>query len=325
MGLPIAQNTVLSHPALGGAFEVYVEINGKRAPVHGAAIIGNKVQGYVEAIEGANFSVHVCDGRTHLDYGYSGRLHIDGAQCDSVFLGRDDLRFRAPQGSPSRTYGFKGQRDSETSEKPFMFGRLQTTDDDDAANNNENFIRNLGSIKFTYHRGEALQRHPAARQSYDDSSLGKGGAVHEKTKKGNLSHRASLGASVAAKRQGGTVSVHSYDPVDAPFCSFEFSYRSRQLLQLEGHMPDDAPLFMEPLAQITNQASGSGSNGNEVGTDGLTRKQRIAKMRADLAADSSDDEALRVDVKPKRPKLEVKAEKDQKPKKREILVLSDSD
>jgi hypothetical protein len=60
--------------------------------------------------------------------------------------------------------------------------------------------------------------------------------------------------------------------------------------------------------------------------DGLTRKQRIAKMRAELAADSSDDEVLQVDVKPKKPKVEVKAEKGIVTKgKTEILVLSDSD
>ncbi|GAA6016919.1 hypothetical protein JCM11491_006913 [Sporobolomyces phaffii] len=320
------QQKSLTHSRIVG-FGVYVLVNGKRAPLYARQEIDNKTIAYMEAVEGASFSVHTLDLRGRLDFGYTTDVCLDGMRCRSVFIEKDRYSaFPVGSGDSLRTVDFKAQDESDTTERPFFFGKLQTTDDDDIATTDENLVRNLGTIQALYRRGE-MTHNPAAQ--HHSSTFNGDALVHEKNKKAALSHRATLGASVPVHTPKRSVSVRSFDPPTAPYACYEIRYRSRELLQLEGHMPDDAPPFVAaPLAPAPNGAAGS-TKSDGVGSDGLTRRERIAKMRARLAADSSDDdEILRVDVRPKKAKIEVKAEARNAPKgkvKPEVLVLSDSD
>ena len=106
--------------------------------------------------------------------------------------------------------------------KPFLFGKLATTDSDEAACQDEQIIKNLGTLQLRYlrviHNGRWPSKHkfevPQAR------------VIHEKAKKAQLSHQAAFGEVVATSRRV-SVYTHRIDPSSSPFSQFEFRYRSR--------------------------------------------------------------------------------------------------
>ncbi|GAA5829662.1 hypothetical protein JCM11251_000240 [Rhodosporidiobolus azoricus] len=97
--------------------------------------------------------------------------------------------------------------------RPFSFASLATTDDAHKACTDENVIKGLGTIQLS--------------------------------KKATLSHQARFGS----PRQVKPVSLTSFnwlDPADSPLAMLKFRYRSRALLQLEGHMPESASTSPSP-------------------------------------------------------------------------------
>ena len=127
---------------------------------------------------------------------------------------------------PKRIATFKGKRTGPTSISPFQFSNITVTDDFEQSNNDEAFVKNIASIEVSVHRctlfGQPQQA--ATSQQYDNPH--KTSAVHERTKKGLMSHVTSLGAAVYTP-PANTVTVDWVDQLSSPLFTFRFNYRSR--------------------------------------------------------------------------------------------------
>lgn len=127
---------------------------------------------------------------------------------------------------PTRTAKFTGKRTGPTSISPFQFANIVVTDDFDQSNNEEAFVKNIASIEVSVHRCTLAGQPQAStgHQQYDNPH--KTTAVHERTKKGLMSHVTSLGAAVYTPPVN-TVSVDWVDQISSPLFTFRFNYRSR--------------------------------------------------------------------------------------------------
>ncbi|GAA6062247.1 hypothetical protein JCM10212_001761 [Sporobolomyces blumeae] len=133
---------------------------------------GDKVSCYIETKEGKPFAVHVADLRTTSPpHSFIHQLYVDGSQQDH------DL-YSASLSSPSRISHFTGREASTTTVQPFLFGKLDTTDDDDEACEDEQKIKELGTIKVKrQERIAQLEREIAEATAGGDGEVGRGSAI----------------------------------------------------------------------------------------------------------------------------------------------------
>ncbi|GAA5947311.1 hypothetical protein JCM3765_001620 [Sporobolomyces pararoseus] len=223
----------------------WVEVNGEPLNVYGATETENKSIGYVEAKEGQQFVVCLSDQRkTPPGTDYITRVWLDGTQVNGRIWPRDSGIFGEALGCEFRYVRLTGRQTSRTSEQPFLFSKLRTTDSDELACEDEQVVKNLGTIQLRYQRVKNV-RQATAPSTYDAVEPK---VFHEKAKKAQLSHQAAYGESVQIPK----MKRSAFDLIDeeaSPLFQFEFRYRSRQLLQLEGHIPSSPSPSPGPEAE----------------------------------------------------------------------------
>lgn len=77
-------------------------------------------------------------------------------------------------------------RDSPTTERPFLFTRLSTTDDDSVACTNESIVKAMGQIDLRILRISVVHDH--VKQKGCGNHLAEA-TLHEESKKARLSHQ----------------------------------------------------------------------------------------------------------------------------------------
>ncbi|GAA5993324.1 hypothetical protein JCM5350_001565 [Sporobolomyces pararoseus] len=224
-------------------FYSWIEVDGEPLEVYGATAAENKSIGYVEAKEGQQFVVCFSDQRKAPPAtDFTTHVNIDGTKARGKNWPRDHSRYSQASGHQHRYTQFTGRRTSETTEQPFLFSKLQTTDLDELACTNEQVVKNLGTIQLRYFRIKILK--PSTR-SFKPKHTEPEPKIHERAKKAQLSHQATYGESVQIPKS--KRSMFDYiDPESSPLFQFEFRYRSRQLLQLEGYIPNSPTPSPEP-------------------------------------------------------------------------------
>ncbi|GAA5856701.1 hypothetical protein JCM5353_004749 [Sporobolomyces roseus] len=326
-------------------FAVWIEIDGQAVSIHSKKESNDRksITGYIEAKEGQKFVVHFADLRTSLpQHSYSARLYIDGDQLVDITT---SILFWMGTNDVSRFVSMSGKEINATQEQPFSFGKLRLTDDDDTACHDEHALKNLGTIKLMYRRIKNVRNCQAG--NYNSSTQPK--SFHEKAKKAQLSHQATFGAPVA-KLQGGRSSFDWMDDEDHPLQTYEFRYRSRQLLQLEGLVPGEfyhrhrsSSLGSPPTCVDSPVPSPRSSPSPEV-LNPQARDAEIARLQRQIDAlkkgstsaspGPSGTRKVKAEDEAGVEKKRVKKEKQEdsssdvgkgKGKEKEVIVLSDSD
>ncbi|GAA5913165.1 hypothetical protein JCM6882_005805 [Rhodosporidiobolus microsporus] len=188
----------LSFPGVEGLYG-WVTVDGQPLEVYGATGKDNKASGFIEAQDGKEFRVSVCDQRwaKEVQDAYGVRLY--------------------------------------SSIRPLVFNSVRLTDDDDEACQDELAIKNLATIRLDFCRVKNVREVQSSR--WHDTAFAAPKPIHEQAKKAAaISHQAGYGASLPA-RSCNKLTYDLIDPRDKPFASVEFKYLSRRLLQLEGHIP----------------------------------------------------------------------------------------
>ncbi|GAA5875398.1 hypothetical protein JCM16303_000610 [Sporobolomyces ruberrimus] len=305
-------------------FFVWIEIDGAPVQVYTQEVKEEgKTLCYIEAIEGKEFVVRCADLRTSRpDDPYNVRIFVDGTRCNGFLTETSQFDYHVGLNAYWRYSTFSVKEISRTAELPFSFGKLQTTDDDDAACSNEEVIKHLGTIRLVYRRVKNVQESDPEVEKQAEAK-----PIHERSKKARLSHQAAFGE-VKVKNDRGRLTFNFVDTEHYPLQVYEFRYRSRQLLQLEGMIPD------------TPQASPRISAEPQAATDGTGRQQGSTRLEPELETlrgeANSDAEATASGSKrssaedledrdTKKIKREMDATSAGKGKEKEVLVLSDSD
>ncbi|GAA5947440.1 hypothetical protein JCM3765_001678 [Sporobolomyces pararoseus] len=202
-------------------FYSWIEVDGKPLAIYGIETTEDKAIGYVEANEGPQFVVCYADRRVvRPQDDYAMDLYVDGTR--------------------------------RTTEQPFLFGKLKTTDLDEEACTDERVVKNLGTIQLRYCRAKNRRSltTPISHQVAETK------AIHERAKKAQLSHQASYGESVQVATRS-RLTCDYMDDKSSPYFQLEFRYRSRQLLQLEGHIPNSPTPSPEPGPSVSPDATPS--------------------------------------------------------------------
>ncbi|GAA5864981.1 hypothetical protein JCM1840_005697 [Sporobolomyces johnsonii] len=209
----------------------WVTVDDVPVPVYQVEERGNKVTCFIEAVEGKEFKV----GFEDVGFSWSEKaiaLHLDGTNMESI-VSRSKFK-------PAM---IEGRRETPNTIRPFAFAKLVLTDDPDLASTDENFVKNLGTIQVHMHRVYYLGSKPFRNRASDDV---KHQIAHERSKKATLSHQANLGqAKVAPPARG--AHTEYVDQHKRPSQIFEFKYRSRALLELQG-LVEPAPAPPQPVA-----------------------------------------------------------------------------
>ncbi|GAA5875391.1 hypothetical protein JCM16303_000608 [Sporobolomyces ruberrimus] len=278
-------------------FFVWIEIEGEPVEVY------SKLQSerntrlcYIEAIEGKAFAVKTADLRTSdPEASFCTHMYLDGVRCDGILFNIAKLDYTGDTEASWRYY---------TTEERFRFNKLQTTDDDAAACTDKEVLKQLGSIQ----------------------------PIHEKHKKvAKLSHQATVEGpnTTLADAPSMTFDWFNDEEYEHPFQIFEFRYRSRDLLQLDGHLPE-SPLS-SPLSSPSSLT---------LDDDEAERQEKIARLEEEInalkrrsqggtEAGPSGFKKVKLEVASNTNDQQVKKEKGSKDKgkgkEKEVLVLSDSD
>ncbi|GAA5896657.1 hypothetical protein JCM5296_004200 [Sporobolomyces johnsonii] len=209
----------------------WVTVDDVPVPVYQVEERGNKVTCFIEAVEGKEFKV----GFENVGFDWSELCVdgvLDGTTMDGVFL----------HSTHNRAI-LEGRYVSAAVMRPFVFAKLVLTDDPDLASTDENFVKNLGTIQVHMHRVYYLGSKPFTNRASDGV---KNQVAHERSKKATLSHQANLGQAKVAPVTG-EARLQYVDQHKRPSQIFEFKYRSRALLELQG-LVEPAPAPPQPVA-----------------------------------------------------------------------------
>ncbi|GAA5947347.1 hypothetical protein JCM3765_001634 [Sporobolomyces pararoseus] len=285
----------------------WIEVDGEPLEVYGATEMESKSIGYVEAKEGQHFVVCFSDQRkTRPKTGYNTEVWIDGSHVNGRLSRQNSSKFNKAPGHKGRYKRFIGRETSKTTLQPFLFSKFKTTDSDELACTDEQVVKNLGTIQLRYHRIKNVRSWtgPSTFDAVEPK------AIHEKVKKAQLSHQAAYGESVQVP-DGKRSAFDWIDGKASPLFQFEFRYRSRQLLQLEGHIPSSPAPSPEPeleQSQLPETPVASTSNTNrsvsatqpspappsedtaarlarlEAKYESLRRQEEMARLQREIAA-----------------------------------------
>ncbi|KAI0093439.1 hypothetical protein BDY19DRAFT_923693 [Irpex rosettiformis] len=154
------------------------------------------------------------------------RLWIDGQCTNVVGIQNDHL------------HDVLGVRIGESQLRPFIFSPVTTVDDDHLRETTP-AAKDLGTLCLKVHRISKLYPKPYHfTRSSQDNLVNR--PVDERSKKAG-SHRVTL-AEPETKDYGPTSSVTYVDPIDSPYFSFTWRYRSKAMLQAQGIVPQDHPV-----------------------------------------------------------------------------------
>ncbi|ORY66657.1 hypothetical protein BCR35DRAFT_315456 [Leucosporidium creatinivorum] len=267
---------------------------------------------YIEAHGGGHFSV------VHLNNGdkpgseededeataWDVSTYLDGVKVGGVVYGIDSIIYNQPKGE-ARQQSLKGHQDSSTTYQPFIFAKLRLTDDSEKACTDSNRLNALGTIQVRVSRVKANSLKECTSEAYfglNDIETYEKSNVEKK----QLSYQTKLGPSLASVPES-RITFERIDPVDKPYLTFEFRYRSKSLLQ--------------KLDILSHESSGLSSvSGDESAT---LKKETSPDLGVDTAP--KDDKkptlppSLKTKWKPKlkplntKPNFNVEGEKDVKP------------
>ncbi|ORY50199.1 hypothetical protein BCR35DRAFT_310768 [Leucosporidium creatinivorum] len=225
--------TALISPLLPGC-SAWVSVDGKPLPVYSIGTEGIKRFGYIEAVEGAHFQVHFAEGREASppdDFNLD--VYLDGRWVRGSTHTKTAAVFRMPLDHPHRLKTFSAARINPTTERPFLFSKIAQTDDDELACKEERVIKGIGSIQLRMMRIKDVEDKIEQMETQDLPDL----VLHEQAKKVKLSHQTSLGPARVTEVKRIAMKFNLIDSPSNPFVNFEFRYRSRALLELEGDAP----------------------------------------------------------------------------------------
>ncbi|GJN91526.1 hypothetical protein Rhopal_004549-T1 [Rhodotorula paludigena] len=287
-----------------GRWEASVKINSQAVPIYKVEHKEEKTTCYIEAVEDAEFTVTFMKAKmTATDL--AAWLKVDGTRVDGFSIPIHDM------GGHVDT--FEGARISATAIRPFKFAKIALTDEPDMASTSEQVVKNLGTIQIAICRTQILGK-SLASAAYSDY---KQHVVDEKSKKATMSHSTSYGAAKVKVASGTADSVQYIDPIESPWHTLEFKYRSRALLELENIVKPvnresntpEAPTSFTTSPDAGKSASGSnaGRNKRKGSALSLSDSEEDEDIHAKIARLEAENERLRVkneDVKPKLPKGE---------------------
>ncbi|GAA6060554.1 hypothetical protein JCM10212_006918 [Sporobolomyces blumeae] len=137
----------------------------------------------------------------------------------------------------TRTWTWKGRRESLTVVRPFVFSPLRLTDDEDLACSSETILRNLGTIQVRVYRGKVLDEAASTAGEFAGTAVGqlRFEESSAKVKGGGVSHQTGLGSPREMHQPvRSTFKMSSLDSASRPYAVFEFVYRSRDVLEAQG-------------------------------------------------------------------------------------------
>ncbi|KAI0093438.1 hypothetical protein BDY19DRAFT_1053876 [Irpex rosettiformis] len=172
-------------------------------------------------------------------------LSIDGQQVSNLCL-EDD-----------RAHDFRGIRTGESQLRPFIFSPIITTDDD-RLRESISTSQDLGTICMKMYR--LTDKRPSLT-SYDSTLNAQDKLedrpIHERAKKAG-GHRVTLGQP-ETKQWGGFVNVNYVDPMNSPYYTFTWRYRSKAMLQAQGIVPQDHPVASSSKRPASSTSSDNSS------------------------------------------------------------------
>ncbi|GAA5844723.1 hypothetical protein JCM5353_005837 [Sporobolomyces roseus] len=240
-------------------YYTWVEVDGKPLQVYGIEEKENKIFGYIEAQEGKQFVVCLADLRTTPpEQSFCTRAFVDGAYCNGQLTHCTSSGYATASKKSWRCSKLLGKKTSHTTIQPLIFSKLELTDDDDLACNDEEALKALGTVQVVYRRINNVRTCANPEVANSKYSSAQTQRFHEKAKKAQVSHQATFGAEVTRKAAVRRTSFSWADAVD-PLETYEFRYRSRQLLQLEGFIPDSPEPSSEPSPSPVPQVAASPS------------------------------------------------------------------
>jgi hypothetical protein len=241
-------------PLICEDFSAWIEVDGAELSIFDVQKDGQKVTGWIPSESGKNFSVKWSVTNTRLS-SMSGDVYIDG-----TFLSGMIMRAGAP-----RTFTSSGVSTSATTEKPFVFSRLELTDDDNYLNQ---AVTELGDIKLIV----SLATIGEVTNIY--AHRGTVGKVHERSKKAT-GHKVGLGEEKVVAH----TSMLSVKPL-ATIATFIFKYRPLDMLRAQGIAP--------PAESIKRAASSTEPEVLDLTNDGQDsdddNEGRIRALREELAS-----------------------------------------
>ncbi|GAA5983152.1 hypothetical protein JCM5350_007898 [Sporobolomyces pararoseus] len=263
----------------------WIEVNGEPLEIYGQTETENRAIGYVEAQEGQQFIVHYADlRRIRPQDSYSLDLYVDGTRAQGYAIDRENVMYSLTPNHATRSGKFTGRLVSRTTEQPYLFGKLKTTDSDELACTDEQVVKNLGTLQLRYCRIKNAKPSTATKFQPAETKT-----IHEKAKKAQLSHQATYGESVEIAQRP-RVTCDWIDSTSSPMFQLEFRYRSRQLLQLEGHIPNSPTPSPEPDASASPAATPS----SPVSSTSNVRRSTSAAVQNSQSPRVESDEAARL-------------------------------
>ncbi|KAJ3806940.1 hypothetical protein EV368DRAFT_81408 [Lentinula lateritia] len=194
-------------------FSAWIEVDGSELPIFDVKENGKEVTCWIPSESDKNFSIKWSAGKR--DTSMSGDINIDGQ-----LLSGQAMRAGLPQ-----TFTSNGVLTSATSERPFVFSRLELTDDDEYLNK---VTAGLGDVQLVI--SHATFGLPNDHYSSHDPV----GKVHEKSKKAT-GHKVGLGEN---KPIGHTKVLTTQR--HAVIVTFVFKYRPIEMLRANGIAPPEA-------------------------------------------------------------------------------------
>ncbi|GAA5829890.1 hypothetical protein JCM5353_006105 [Sporobolomyces roseus] len=271
--------TRLSLPSIP-EFTAWMTIEEQEVPLYSVQEQPNKTICYVESKTGQHFAIHFQDTRPSRSIGLAGEVHIYGQwQRGSVL----------PLLRPGKRC-LSARRDSPTTERPFIFDKVKTTANEDLACTSEAVHKNLGNVNLLLQRWNNRRTHcPVTVGKSIVTALDP--AVHEDSKKANVSHAVSFGKvrSIPIAR-----TVHSYDWLDtaaSPFHDFEFRCRSREILESQGLITVSPTNRLPSEGSPVAGPSRSRSKSSTASSDSRSRSKETSNPLAQAPVTDSDDEA----------------------------------
>ncbi|BGP68601.1 hypothetical protein NBRC10513v2_001936 [Rhodotorula toruloides] len=231
MHLPDSEHR-LEFPGLPGVYG-WICVDNEPLEVYDATDHESRTVAYVESKDDVKFTVHFLDTRTKApEDSFVVLVDVDGTEANGTVFG---VAGDVWDGDLNDSFsGFDSHNASpDIKIRPFLFRKLVTTDQAQKACNDRDFINNLGTVQLKICR---IKKIPNALLGFT-LEVPEGRVVDERKKKARLTHQVAFGENAFQQWER----RYDYDHIDkrkSPFSSLCFRYRSKVLLQVEGHAPD---------------------------------------------------------------------------------------
>ncbi|GAA5900598.1 uncharacterized protein JCM6883_002894 [Sporobolomyces salmoneus] len=275
--------TSLSLPLRSG-FHAWLTIDGIPAPLYHLESRPGRTVCYVESRVGASFAVNFSQegsSRAKGEKGFQAAVSIDGQWQRGKNITKEAL---------PGLWALSGKRDSDSTERPFVFGELSTTSHDQFASTSEQALQSLGSIELRYRRIKKIKpRTSNIKGEYETPENPQ--TFHEDSKAAVLDHQSRrvtvpslhsvrnvpdvfglftcrLGPSQIAQFKEERQNKYVYhESKGDPYHTFRFFYRSRTIptnpeisTSLDSSLPNPSTSTPFPAARSRSIAASSSSS-----------------------------------------------------------------